>query len=149
MTNRERGSVDGRGKYNTLLGRWFKKDPSIPLVMSTDKGKELQRGSIVSLNEDGSHYLVIGVWKNNNKKWWISPESDHLLWPLTKAVIDKKSYRIKVRKMASTISPEGILEVKYMTLGIGSVEDGINVHSTYKIIKNLAAIKILHGEIDI
>ena len=68
-------------------------------------------------------------------------------------MIDKKSYRIKVRKMTTTISPEGILEVRYMTLGIGripgNVKDGINVHSTYKIIKNLAAVTILHREIDI
>ncbi len=70
-------------------------------------------------------------------------------------MIEKKSYKyqIKVRKMASTIiSPEG-LEVRYMTFGIGSkagnVEDGINVCSTYKIIKNLATVATLHGEIDI
>ena len=68
-------------------------------------------------------------------------------------MIDKKSYRIKFQKMASTVSPEGILEVRYMTLGIGSVlenvEDDINVHSTYKIIKNLAAVATLHRKINI
>ena len=100
-----------------------------------------------------SHYLVIGVWKNNNNKWWISPEGDNLKWPLTKTVIEKKSNRLKVRKMVSTISLQGILEVKYMNFGTGSilgnVEDGHNVRTTYKIIKNLEALKTLHGKIDV
>ena len=67
------------------------------------------------------------------------------------SVMHKKSCRTKVREMARTMSPKGILEVRHMTLGIGSilgnVEDRINVRSTYKITKNLAAVATLHGEI--
>ena len=52
--------------------------------------------------------------------------------------------------MVSTISPQGILEVKYMNYGIlRNVEDGHNVRTTYKIIKNLEALKTLHGKIDV
>ena len=42
--------------------------------------------------------------------------------------------------MASTISPEGILEVRHTTFGVeimlGNTLDGFNVRSAYKIIKN-------------
>ena len=55
--------------------------------------------------------------------------------------------------MLNTISPQGILEVKYMNYGTGSilgnVEDGHNVRTTYKIIKKLEALKTLHGKIDV
>ena len=154
MTNRERGSSDGRGKHNTLLGRWFKKEQSIPIVTSTLKEQMLQRGSIVSLFEDESYYLVFGVWKDNNKKWWMSPEGETgLTWPLTKSVTEKKSYRLKVRKMVGTKSTEGSLEVQYMANGRGgtleNVQDGLNVRKTYKIIKNLREVTTLHGAIDI
>ena len=55
--------------------------------------------------------------------------------------------------MASNMPPEGILKVRCINLEIGSVienvEDGINVHVTYKIIKNLGAVASLHGKIDV
>ncbi len=96
-----------------------------------------------------------GVWKdNNNKKWWISPEGEtSLAWPLTKSVLEKNSYRLKVRKMVGTKSTEGSLEVQYMAHGRGgtleNVQDGLNVRKTYKIIKNLREVTTLLGVIDI
>lgn len=76
-----------------------------------------------------------------------------LAWPLTKSVMEKKSYRLKVRKMVGTKSTEGSLEVQYMAHGRGgtleNVQDGLNVRKTYKIIKNLREVTTLHGAIDI
>ena len=130
MTSRERDSIDSRGKHSTLLGIWLKKEPSITPVDSMINGNVLDRGSIVSLSEDESCYLVLGVWKNSNKKWWMSLEGDHVAWSLTKTVIEKNLHRLKLKKMVGTKSAEGIMEVKHMSHGdgitVGNVQYGIN-----------------------
>ena len=124
------------------------KDRSINLILTTSKGKLLQRYSIMSLFQDENHYLVIEAWKIIIKNGGCCLRTVVFLWHLTKNIIEKKSYRIKIPKMASTRSPEQILELSYIPLGLGStlgnIEDSFNVRCTYKIIKYMAAVKVLH-----
>ena len=93
------------------------------------------------------------MWKNNNKKWWMSPEGYYVDWPLAKKVSEKNLCRLKPRKVVRTKSSEGILEVKYMSHGdgstVGNVKDGFNVRKVCKIIKNLRRVSTLHRTIDV
>ena len=147
LKNRERGS--GICKFNTLNGRWFKKEMSATVATIEDVNS-IERGRVVTICGSDDYFLVYEVWKQmGNKKVYPSETSDVLVWPLHKDVISSKKYRIGLRRMAFDASTKKITYMSYGDSKDGKVEDGKSVHNTYFMIKDLKAISGVYVKIDI
>ena len=132
LKNREKGS--GVCKFNTLNGRWFKKEMSASVGGREKMESTVERGRIVKLSGNEDFFLVFEVWKQmGNKKMYPSEKSDVLIWPFAQKIKESKNYRIGVRRMTFE---SGTNQIMYN----GKVEDGQSVRSTYYImVKDLKA----------
>lgn len=159
MKDRERGSKGGIGRYNTIFGRWFegKKEQVLAKVSiskhTKDHAQIIERGTVVTLRDDNSFFLVFAVMKvTGNKKWWNSPKKDELAWPISQSVIKSKSYRLKVRKLRTlndTVNEATLYYLPYQNSEKGGVQDGVNVRSTYRMLRCLKNVTGVHTKIDI
>ena len=167
MKSRERGSEGGVCNFNTLLGRWFNskgmKSESVVGTIDKESTHEpcIKRGSVVKLlGKPNDFYLVFaGMKKAGNNKWWNSPDDDVLPWPIPNKLLKKEtsSYRILLRKLEVKTNRNNddcekinLDYVKYNTEGgNGGVCDGVNLHSTYVMEKNLRNVSALCHQINI
>ena len=148
MKNRERGS--GVCKFNTLNGRWFKKEMSDSVGKTEEIESTIERGGVVKLNNSHNYFLVFEVWKQmGNKKRYPSEKNDILVWSLENDMKESKKYRIGLRRMSFDASSNMIKYIGYGNSNDGQVEDGKSVHTTYFMVKDLKTIAGVYIKIDI
>lgn len=150
MKDRERGTDNNVGRFNTLLGRWFgEKKEAIATADESESGNCIERGSIIKLKNDSNFYLVFAVMKKtSNNKWWNSEINDKLSWPIEEKIIKSKSYRLKLRKLVAELDSENdTYTADY--IDYDQVEDGTNVRKTYFLEKNLGNISELRSTFNI
>ena len=96
--------------------------------------------------------LSLTLDPDGNKKWWNSPKEDKLAWPISQSLIKSKSYRLKVRKLRTLNDTENeatLYYLPYQNSESGGVQDGVNVRSTYRMLRCLENVIGVHTKIDI
>ena len=142
LQERDKGDISKIRSFNSLLGRWFKKESkSASVKKEGDESSSscICRGSIVSLTEN-SYFIVLCVFKQNGKKWHPSTNANPS-WPLTKNDIGK--YNVLIVRMKFSKCKNCVTYIPYK-----DIVDGVNIHSTYKIV-GVASITRYHFKVDI
>ena len=148
LGKRERGSKDGACRFQTLLGRYFKKEVK---EEQTEKGKEgnscIERGTIVSIDRLVNRLFVVTVvWKVSGNKWFPSKIGNNPKWARGVATTN---FRFGVREVKLTGRD---LDLIYMSIDLkadaGGVEHGVNVHDCYRMIV-MSDITAIRGKVDI
>ena len=150
MTLKKREKGSGLCKFNTLNGRWFKKEMSVSVGKNEEENSTIERGRVVKLYDSHDYFLVFEVWKQmSNKKMYPSERNDILVWPLEKEMKESKKYRIGLRRMTFDESTKMVTYIGYGDSNGGQVEDGKSVHTTYFMVKDLKTVAGVYIKLDI
>ena len=83
MTLKKREKGYGVCKFNTLNGRWFKKEMSMNFGKNKEVDSTIERGRVVKLHDSHDYFLVFEVQKKmTNKKTHRSGKNYILVLPL-------------------------------------------------------------------
>ena len=118
-----------------MNGRWF-----AGTIQKLDKKlKVTERGSIVAIKDEMEKiFLVTTVFKVNGNKWHISEREDNPTWPLLLLKVEK--YRFQHIEVSIEAQAGGGQVVRLKDYG--TIEDGVYVQETYKLVKKLTCEKL-------
>jgi len=106
----------------------------------------IERGSIVSFDKSTETWFVVtALFCVSGSKWYMAAQGDDPAWPID--TLKAKTYRLEVSAVQIKMEENGTKLVKmkdYETL-----EDGSNVHESFKLIKDITTIKRHLFKIDI
>ena len=126
-----------------LTGRWF----SVKKEKLEEKSKVTERGLVITLDENNrNEFLMMAVFKIHGTKWHLSPNNDNSSQPFVKKEVDK--YRLTIRQVDVTNGDSGghiIVSIK----DYESLQDGVNIQETYKLVKDISKIKNNLFKVDI
>lgn len=133
LPGREHGSITSAQKCKSLLQRWFGKK-KIEII---EKERTLERGSIIAFDKSDSStkYIITAVFKVDGKKWHMSPMNDNPAWPVEEKEI--KKYQVAIRE----VHVEDVESMHVRIKEYETMEDGKNVRSTYRFVKDISDIK--------
>ena len=135
MGKRDKGAISNVQKYKSLNGRWFG-------AKKQNEEKEVQtieRGSIVSLEENGEKWFVVrAVFRESGNKWYMSTVVDNPSWPIDP--VKGKNYRL-IMSMVKINPDEDSGGNRIELKNYGDLEDGVNVHASFKCVKDLTTVK--------